>query len=61
MAYLYDPLHPAVAQCRETVEAQRARHTVAQALSSADYSLMEKQRIKTFSRDVFGQLKGLAW
>ena len=37
------------------------RHTVAQALASAEYSLMEKQRIKTFSRDVFGQLKALAW
>ena len=37
------------------------RHTVAQALASADYSLMEKQRIKTFSRDVFGQLGTLKW
>jgi len=37
------------------------RHTVAQALSSSDYSLMEKQRIKTFSRDVFGQLGTLNW
>lgn len=37
------------------------RHIVAEALASADYSLMEKQRIKTFSRDVFGQLRGLAW
>lgn len=37
------------------------RHTIAQALGSTDYSLMEKQRIKTFSRDVFGQLKALAW
>src|SRR6266513_1354580 len=37
------------------------RHTVAQALASSDYSLMEKQRIKTFSRDVFGQLGTLNW
>jgi hypothetical protein len=37
------------------------RHTVAQALASSDYSLMEKQRIKTFSRDVFGQLGALGW
>jgi hypothetical protein len=37
------------------------RHTVAQALASGDYSLMEKQRIKTFSRDVFGQLGALNW
>jgi hypothetical protein len=37
------------------------RHTVAQALASGDYSLMEKQRIKTFSRDVFGQLGALHW
>jgi hypothetical protein len=37
------------------------RHTVAQALGSADYSLMEKQRIKTISRDVFGQLEALRW
>ena len=37
------------------------RHTIAQALASGEYTLMEKQRIKTFSRDVFGQLKGLAW
>ena len=37
------------------------RHTIAQALASTEYSLMEKQRIKTFSRDVFGQLKALAW
>jgi len=36
-------------------------HTVAQALASGDYSLMEKQRIKTFSRDVFGQLGTLRW
>jgi hypothetical protein len=37
------------------------RHTVAQALESADYTLMEKQRIKTFSRDIFGQLGALKW
>ena len=37
------------------------RHTIAQALSSADYTLMEKQRIKTFSRDVFGQLQAVQW
>jgi len=37
------------------------RQTVAQALASAEYTLMEKQRIKTFSRDVFGQLGALKW
>jgi hypothetical protein len=37
------------------------RHTVAEALASADYTLMEKQRIKTFSRDVFGQLQAVQW
>ena len=37
------------------------RHTIAQALASPEYTLMEKQRIKTFSRDVFGQLRALAW
>jgi hypothetical protein len=37
------------------------RHTVAEALASAEYSLMEKQRIRNFSRDVFDQLKALAW
>jgi hypothetical protein len=37
------------------------RHTIGEALSSPEYSLMEKQRIKNFSRDIFGQLKALAW
>lgn len=37
------------------------RHTIAQALASPEYSLMEKQRIKNFSRDVFDQLEALAW
>lgn len=37
------------------------RDTVAEALASADYTLMEKQRIKTFSRDVFGQLQAVQW
>lgn len=37
------------------------RHTIAQALASNDYSLMEKQRIKTFSRDVFEQLRSINW
>lgn len=37
------------------------RHTISEALASGEYSLMEKQRIKSFSRDVFGQLRALAW
>lgn len=37
------------------------RHTVAQALASSDYTLMEKQRIKTFSSDVFRQLQAVQW
>jgi hypothetical protein len=37
------------------------RHTIAQALASPDYSLMEKQRIRNFSHDVFGQLRALRW
>jgi hypothetical protein len=37
------------------------RHTIAQALASNDYSLMEKQRIRTFSHDVFGQLRAIKW
>ena len=37
------------------------RHTIAQALASPEYTLMERQRIKTFSRDVFGQLRALKW
>ena len=37
------------------------RHTIAQVLTSPDYTLMEKQRIKSFSRDVFEQLRALPW
>lgn len=37
------------------------RHTISEALNSAEYTLMEKQRIKTFSRDVFGQLQAVQW
>lgn len=37
------------------------RHTVAEALASVEYTLMEKQRIKTFSRDVFQQLQAVNW
>lgn len=37
------------------------RHTVAEALSSMDYTLMEKQRIRTFARDVFAQLDAVQW
>ncbi len=37
------------------------RHTIVQALGSPDYSLMEKQRIRNFSHDVFGQLRALRW
>jgi hypothetical protein len=37
------------------------RHTIAQALASSDYTLMEKQRIRSFAREVFGQLKALPW
>jgi hypothetical protein len=37
------------------------RHTIAQALVSPEYTLMEKQRIKTFSRDVFEQLRAVRW
>lgn len=37
------------------------RHTIAQALASLEYTLMEKRRIKTFSRDVFDQLRALRW
>lgn len=37
------------------------RHTILQALASAEYTLMEKQRIKTFSRDLFDQLRALPW
>jgi hypothetical protein len=37
------------------------RHTIAQALASPDYSLMEKQRIRGFSHDVFGQLRAIKW
>ena len=37
------------------------RHTIAQALASTDYTLMEKQRLRTFGRDVFDQLQALRW
>lgn len=37
------------------------RHTIAQALGSPEYTLMEKQRIKTFSRDLFDQLRAIRW
>ncbi len=37
------------------------RHTIMQALASPEYTLMEKQRLKTFSRDIFGQLKAFKW
>ena len=37
------------------------RHTIAQALASSEYTLMEKQRIRNFGRDVFEQLRALAW
>jgi len=37
------------------------RHTISEALASPEYTLMEKQRIKTFSRDVFGQLQAVQW
>jgi hypothetical protein len=37
------------------------RHTVAEAIASTNYTLMEKQRIKTFSRDVFRQLHAVEW
>lgn len=37
------------------------RHTVAEALASMQYTIMEKQRIKTFSRDVFRQLQAVEW
>jgi hypothetical protein len=37
------------------------RHTIMQALASADYSLMEKQRIRTFGREIFAQLKAVKW
>lgn len=35
------------------------RHTILQALASPEYSLMEKQRLRTFAREVFGQLQAL--
>ncbi len=35
------------------------RHTILQALTSPEYSLMEKQRLHTFSREIFGQLQAL--
>lgn len=37
------------------------RHTIMQALTSPEYSLMEKQRLRTFSKDVIGQLKAIKW
>ena len=37
------------------------RHTIGEATVSPDYTLMEKQRIKTFSRDVFDQLRAVPW
>jgi hypothetical protein len=37
------------------------RHTIAQALASPEYSIMEKQRIKTFSSNLFEQLRALPW
>ena len=37
------------------------RHTIAEALDSPDYTIMEKQRLKMFSRDVFGQLQAMQW
>ena len=43
------------------VRTAQARDEGAQALASSDYTLMEKQRIRTFSRDVFDQLRALRW
>jgi hypothetical protein len=37
------------------------RDTIREALESAEYTLMEKQRIRTFSRDVFSQLQAVKW
>ena len=37
------------------------RHTIAQALASPEYTRMERQRLKVFSRDVFGQMKAIKW
>ena len=37
------------------------RDTIAQALASPLYTLMEKQRITAFSKDVFVQLRALPW
>jgi hypothetical protein len=37
------------------------RHTIIEALESSDYTLMEKQRIKTFSREIFNQLNAVGW
>lgn len=37
------------------------RNTVEEALSSTEYTLMEKQRIKTFARDIFAQLDAVQW
>ena len=37
------------------------RHTIVHALASSDYTLMEKQRIRTSVGDVFDQLRALRW
>lgn len=37
------------------------RLTVTEVMSSADFSIMEKQRIGTFSREVFSQLDRVSW
>ena len=37
------------------------RQTIAEALASSDYTIMEKQRLEMSSRDVFGQLRALQW
>lgn len=37
------------------------RITVGEVMQSDDFSIMEKQRIKTISRDVFDQLKKIEW
>jgi len=37
------------------------RHTIAEALASADYTIMERQQLKMFGRDVFAQLQAMQW
>ena len=37
------------------------RHTITQALASPEYTLMEKQRLRTFGSGIFGQLKAVKW